>query len=198
MTPPAGDGASTPSATMPFALSQVPDRLWSWTREPTEWNADDLAVRWRCPGGTDFWRTTEGVPCAHDGCALLTPVQDDFELELEVSGAFEGLYDQVGLMVVASERRWLKAGIEIDGDVWLSAVHTREESDWSRERWEASSVRLQAVRRDQTIEVFVEEAGAWRVYRTLFLPGPIGIGPYSCSPKGAGFRASARGLTVRG
>ncbi len=198
MTSPLRDDASTPSAATPFALGQVPNRLWSWNRDPTEWNADGLAVVWRCQGGTDFWRTTEGVPCAHDGCSLLTPMEDDFELELEVSGAFEGLYDQVGLMVVASELRWLKAGIEVDGDVWLSAVHTREESDWSRERWDTTSVRLRAVRRAGTIEVFVEEAGAWRVYRTLFLPGAVGIGPYSCSPKGSGFQASAWGITVRG
>ena len=192
------DGGSTVSRREPFALRQVPHRTWSWSREPTEWHDDGPELIWRCPGGTDFWRTTEGVPCAHDGSSLLTPVEDEFELELEVFGALEGLYDQVGLMVVSSELRWLKAGIEVDGDVWLSAVHTREESDWSRERWDSANVRLRAVRRDGTIEVFVDEAGGWRVYRTLFLPGPVGIGPYSCSPKGAGFRASARDITVRG
>ena len=119
-------------------------------------------------------------------------------LELQVRGEFVDRYDQVGLMVVASDERWLKAGIEVDGERWLSAVHTRDESDWSRERWDASEARLRAVREDATIEVSVAGDGGWRVFRTLYLPGAVGIGPYSCAPKGAGFEASVSELRVGG
>jgi uncharacterized protein len=192
------DDVPAPTATTPFALPQVPGRLWSWSREPAAWDGGQPGVIWRCPGRTDFWRTTEGVPNAHDGCALLTTMEGDFELTLVAVGAFADRYDQVGLMIVASEVLWLKAGIEVDGDVWLSAVHTREESDWSRERWHAPHVRLRAIRRNGTVEILVEEAASWRIFRTLYLPGTVGIGPYSCSPKGDGFQASVRDLTVRG
>jgi regulation of enolase protein 1 (concanavalin A-like superfamily) len=173
-------------------------RAWGWNRDPVTWESSDGSVTWRCPGGTDFWRKTEGVPSAHDGCSLLTRVEDDFELDLRVRGEFVDRYDQVGLMVVASEERWLKAGIEVDGERWLSAVHTRGESDWSRERWHASEARLRAVRKDATIEVSVARDGGWRVFRTLHLPGAVGIGPYSCAPKGAGFEAEAVELRVEG
>jgi regulation of enolase protein 1 (concanavalin A-like superfamily) len=101
-------------------------------------------------------------------------------------------------MVVASEVRWLKAGIELDGELWLSAVHTREESDWSRGPWHAPEIRLRAVRHDGTLEVFAEDEGTWRPFRTTFLPGRVGIGPYSCSPKGQGFQARACDVSVRG
>jgi regulation of enolase protein 1 (concanavalin A-like superfamily) len=128
----------------------------------------------------------------------LTTVEDDFEIELAAAGAFGELYDQAGLMVAASEVRWLKAGIELDGDLWLSAVHTSEESDWSRQRWHAPEVRLRAVRRDGTIEVLVDAARTWRVFRTVYLPGRVGIGPCSCWPKGQGFQASVCDVRMRG
>jgi regulation of enolase protein 1 (concanavalin A-like superfamily) len=193
------DGKTAPTTTTAaVSIAQVPDRAWAWNREPVEWEGDGIPVVWCCPGGTDFWRRTEGVPSAHDGCSLLTAVDGDFEIELLATGAFGAPYDQVGMMVVASETRWLKAGIELDGDLWLSAVHTREESDWSRERWHAPEVRLRAVRRDGTIELSVAEAGTWRACRTLYLQGLVGIGPYSCAPKGQGFQASVSELRVRG
>lgn len=179
------------------SIPDLPGRSWAWNREPASWGAASASVTWRCPGGTDFWRKTEGVASAHDGCSLLTRAEADFEFELLVRGGFADRYDQVGMMVVASELRWLKAGVEVDGEQWLSAVHTRDESDWSRERWNAPQTRLRAVRIEGTVEVSVEAEAGWRVFRTLFLPGPVGIGPYSCAPKGPGFEATARELRVR-
>lgn len=173
-------------------------RKWAWTREPTSWHAEDRALTWSCPGGTDYWRTTEGLPPVHNGCSLLTPVDADFELELAVRGHFADRYDQAGLMVLASEERWLKAGIELDGEHWLSAVHTRDESDWSRERWRSPQVRLRAVRASGTVELFVEEDGRWRIFRTLFLPGAVAVGPYSCAPRGGGFEAQVGELRIEG
>jgi uncharacterized protein len=195
MTSLAGADAPT-TTTAPAPIPGVSGREWSWNRPPTTWGVADGGVMWTCPGSSDFWRKTEGVPPAHDGCSLLTLVDGDFEFELLVRGAFSGTYDQVGLMVVSSEVSWLKAGVEVDGEPWLSAVHTREESDWSRERWQSTEARLRAIRHDGTIEVFVAEGEGWRVFRTLFLPGPVGVGPYSCSPKGEGFEASASNLRI--
>ena len=179
-------------------MTELFGRSWEWSREPVSWESTAGSVAWGCPGGTDFWRKTEGVPSAHSGCALLTRVEADFSLELAVHGEFGDRYDQVGLMVVASEERWLKAGVEVDGQLWLSAVHTRDESDWSRERWGTTGARLFAVRVDGTIEVSVESDGIRRVFRTLYLDGPVGVGPYSCAPTGDGFRASASEVRVSG
>ncbi len=173
------------------------NRSWEWDREPvTAEREDDTSVTWRCHPGSDYWRLTEGLPPRHDGSALLTRVEGDFELTLHVSGTFTDLYDQVGLLLVASEPRWLKAGIEVDGELWLSAVHTREESDWSKERWHEPAAGLRATRHDGTVMVSVAEGDAWRVFRVFHLPGPLGVGPYSCSPKGDGFVAVATGIAL--
>ena len=194
---PSGAGAPT-TTTAPQAITGVSGRAWSWNREPVAQRISERTVTWTCPGGTDFWRKTEGTPIAHNGCCLLTGVEGDFELEVAVSANFTDQYDQAGLMVVCSELRWLKAGVEIDGEAWLSAVHTREESDWSREAWGSSQVHLRAVRHEETVEVYVEQDGGWRNYRTLYLPGPVGIGLYSCAPKGTGFEASGQVLNLKG
>ncbi len=183
-------GPGAPTTTGPSqAIDGVTDRVWAWNREPVAHSTSERTVTWTCPGGTDFWRTTEGVAPAHDGCSLLTLVEGDFEIEAFVSAVFADRYDQTGLMVVSSELRWVKTGVENDGGLWLSAVHTREQSDWSRESWAVPEVHLRAVRRDSTIEVFVENPGGWRNYRTLYLPGPVGVGFYSCAPKGLGFES---------
>lgn len=174
------------------------ERTWSWTREPTAWTPALDTLTWRCAGHSDYWRTTEGLPPVHDGCSYLTPVDANFELELLVEGDFTERYDQAGLMVLASEEHWLKTGIELDGTLWLSAVHTRGESDWSREPWDASRVRLRAVRHAGTIETAVERDGAWRVFRTLYFEGPVAIGPYSCAPRGDGFEARASAFRITG
>jgi len=186
------------ATTTPVALPGISNRAWSWNREPSDWQVADAGVTWTSPAHSDFWRRTDGLPVAHDGSSLLTRIEGDFEFELLVKGSLEDRYDQVGLMIASSLTKWLKAGVEMDGDLWLSAVHTREESDWSREIWSSNEVRLRAARHDDTIEISVGEIYGWRTYRTLFLPGPVGVGPYACSPTSEGVRASATVLALRG
>ena len=49
-----------------------------------------------------------------------------------VRGAYHDLYDQAGLMIRIDERNWITCGIElVDGVQQVSAVVTREFSDWS-------------------------------------------------------------------
>ncbi len=166
-------------------------RSYTWDRVPAEQQVSGEEVTWRCHGTSDYWRITEGVPVKHDGSALLTPFDGDFTVEMRVEGDLVDLYDQMGMLIVANEERWLKAGVEIDGGFWLSAVHTRGESDWSREAAHGPSVELRAERVQGTIEVSVKNEGTWRVFRTLYLPDPVAVGPYSCAPKGPGFQARA-------
>jgi len=172
-------------------LRQSGGRAWAWTRSPAEWADTAAGLVWRCHGESDFWRITEGVPSAYDGSALLTRVEGDFELELDAHAEFSDLYDQVGVMIAASETHWLKAGVETDNGFWLSAVYTREESDWSRERWTEPRVELRVVRRAGTIDALIKDSDGWRTFRTLYFDGAVGVGPYSCSPKGGGFDATA-------
>jgi regulation of enolase protein 1 (concanavalin A-like superfamily) len=77
-------------------------------------------------------------------------------------------------------------------------VHTHDESDWSREPLDALPIELAVERRDNSVSCSVHEEGKWRVFRVLYLPGPIEVGPYSCAPKGPGFEAAAYGALLAG
>jgi regulation of enolase protein 1 (concanavalin A-like superfamily) len=51
---------------------------------------------------------------------------------VKVSGEYQELYDQAGIMVRLDEANWLKCGIEfVEGVQQVSAVVTRDYSDWS-------------------------------------------------------------------
>jgi regulation of enolase protein 1 (concanavalin A-like superfamily) len=163
---------------------------WSWTVEPDSFELGDDSLSWRCRGGSDFWRITESGIAKHDGQAFL--VQGDFRLEGVVDAELAERYDQVGLFLQADEERWLKLGAELDGGLWLGAVHTRAESDWSREPMTALPVRLAVERHADTVACSSEVDGGLRMFRQLHLPGPVSVGPYSCAPLGRGFDASIR------
>ena len=70
-------------------------------------------------------------------------------------------------------------------------MHTNGESDWSRQPWPRSGVELRVERAAGTIEASVVAGGVATVFRILYLPGPVSIGPYACAPKGPGFEARA-------
>jgi regulation of enolase protein 1 (concanavalin A-like superfamily) len=169
---------------------------WTWIVEPVSFEADGDSLSWRCVGGSDFWRVTESGIAKHDGQSFVVPVEGDFRLEGLVDAELGERYDQVGLFVQASEERWLKLGAELDGGLWLSAVHTRTESDWSREPLTGLPVRLAVERHADTVTCSSEVEGSLRMFRQLHLPGPVSVGPYSCAPLGSGFDASIRGAVL--
>jgi uncharacterized protein len=170
---------------------------WRWVAEPAPFEAREDSLTWRCGAETDFWRLTEGHPPKHDGQAFVVPVEGDFRFEARFEAPLAELYDQAGIFVEASEERWLKLGVELDGDFWLSAVHTRGESDWSREPAAGLPIRLAVERRSGSVfcSAHFDE---WRVFRVLHLPGPVAVGPYSCAPRGGGFETSMRGARLTG
>jgi regulation of enolase protein 1 (concanavalin A-like superfamily) len=169
---------------------------WSWVAEPESFEDHGDSLTWRCRGESDFWRVTESGVAKHDGQAFLVPVEGDFRLEGVVDAELAERYDQVGLFVQTSEERWLKLGAERDGGLWLSAVHTRTESDWSREPLAAVPVRLAVERHAETVTCSSEADGSLRMFRQLHLPGAVSVGPYSCAPLGGGFDATIRSAAL--
>src|SRR5690242_3094371 len=158
---------------------------WRWLVEPHACRIEEDRLSWTCQGTTDLWRITEGVQSKHDAPAFVRPANGDFRFEATFEATFADLYDQVGILAQASEVRWLKVGVELDGRPWLSAVHTHEESDWSREPCGGLPIELAVERRANSIFCSLREEEKWRIFRVLYLPGRIEVGPYSCAPKGA-------------
>lgn len=168
-----------------------------WLNEPAYWRSPaegelELSVQ----GRTDFWRYTKTGAYQHDGHVFGRSLAGDFDLRTEVLGDLKEQYDQVGLIAIASEEVWLKAGVELDGSLWLSTVNTRGASDWARERWGALPLTIRLTRAADCVHAAVGTAAGWRMCRELTLAGSVFAGIYACSPLGEGFRARVQSLTI--
>ncbi|WP_188986305.1 DUF1349 domain-containing protein [Saccharopolyspora thermophila] len=169
---------------------------WRWLNQPVNWlSYAGLTVT--ADSGTDFWRTTHHGFVRDTGHALLRPVGGRFRLSTRFFGDYREQHDQAGLLLRLDESNWIKAGIEyVDGEQMLSAVVTREVSDWSVLPLEAvcgpvESVTIEMERADDAVTIrYAAEGGTPKaVLRIAYFPPdvPAEAGPMCASPDGAGF-----------
>jgi uncharacterized protein len=103
-----------------------------WLNEPNRWKEADGVLTITVDPQTDFWRVTHYGFVRDNGAFYFTEHTGDFEAQVRVLGDYRELYHQAGLMIRIDEMNWIKAGIEyVEGVQNLSAVVTREFSDWS-------------------------------------------------------------------
>lgn len=171
------------------------ERGWdgfTWVAEPERWGIDATGrLEWETRPMSDFWRHTGSVIGADDGDAFLRECVGDFRVAMRLDCEVESPYDQCGLMVRIDGRNWLKAGIEVDDGTWFSVVATREHSDWSKQRTSHGAIEFTVWRTGDTLRVGLVQDGDTQLVRELVLDGTVGVGPYSCSPKGSGFPVTA-------
>lgn len=150
---------------------------------------------------TDFWRETHYGFIRDDGHLYYQEVSGDFSAEVCFRGEYQALYDQAGLMLRLDEKNWIKAGIEYtDGLQHLSAVVTRDYSDWSVLPLPDApqAIWLRLTRRGSAVQVqYSLEGTQWHMLRLAYLPlGPAWVGPMCCSPQRAGFVARFSGFKI--
>src|SRR4051794_15656016 len=168
-----------------------------WLNEPQTWRADGEHLSVTAAPKTDFWRKTHYGFINDNGHVYGRTVTGDFNVTVKVSGAYTTLYDQAGLMVRQDETTWLKTGIEfVDGVQYMSAVVTRDYSDWSVDALTGSpaAIWLQLKRRGTAIEVHFSLDG--RASRRGPAPGRRRPGSRSSSAPRRDARARSR--PVRG
>ena len=174
----------------------------AWLNEPPAWSVEGSRLQVVTGDRTDFWRTTVYGFIRDEGHFLFSSTSGDFTASVTIDGQYEELYDQCGLMVRADGRSWLKAGVEyIDGASFLSAVVTREFSDWSIATPFQSDgdLRLRVTRSGEALRAQYSIADtAWRMLRLahLDMPETVVVGVMCCSPLRSGFHAEFRDLTV--
>jgi hypothetical protein len=168
----------------------------TWLNEPPDFSVDGPVLSVTTGDRTDFWRETFYGFVRDDGHFLHRKVNGDFTAEVTVLGEFDTLYDQSGLMLRVDEHTWIKTGIEFtDGLTHVSAVVTRDRSDWSVVALPGYEGRLtlrltrygDAVR----IQFRTGDDGDWQLLRLAYLPIPAAclVGVMCCSPERAGFTA---------
>lgn len=171
-----------------------------WLNEPPQWtlepnNLEHGTLEVVTGLETDFWRVTHYGFTRDNGHAYLDRADGDFVAHVKFTGDYEELYDQAGLMIRLDEQNWIKTGIELEsGKLCLSAVVTREFSDWSVIPLETSpeAVWLRLERAGDAVRVdYALDGQHFQMLRLAYFPPnvPVGIGPMACSPKRAGFKA---------
>jgi len=174
-----------------------------WYNEPPSWSAFDNTITVTSAHGSDFWRKTHYGFIRDSGHFYSQPVQGDFVCEVKVSGRYESLYDQAGLMVRADETTWMKCGIEyVKGVQHVSAVVTRDYSDWSVVPLPQNppALWLRVTRKEGALEAHYSLDGKqYALLRVTYLtPGPVSVGVMCASPEGPGFTTTFEGFVIHG
>ena len=176
---------------------------FAWLNEPAAWQGDLADLDLATDAATDFWRETFYGFVRDNGHALLRPVTGDFTAVAVVTGAYEHLYDQAGLMLRVDERNWIKTGVEFtDGMMHFSVVVTRDVSDWSVVPLPAAGpddeIGVRLTRHGDAVRIQYSVAGApWQMARlAAFASVQARVGVMACSPERAGFQARFRDISV--
>lgn len=167
----------------------------TWTNEPAEWKLDpDGRLIAKACGHTDFWRKTRTGFIADNGHLYGVPVHGDFIARIKVTGDFQELYDQAGLMAMLDKTVWVKAGIEyVDGVYYVISVVTRDYSDWALSRPMETPTLWLVMERDREAIIISASLDGTEFFtvRECMLTDEwtLEVGPYLAAPNGAGFIA---------
>lgn len=174
-----------------------------WFNQPPRWTNEGATITITSAGKTDFWRKTHYGFVRDNGHFYYQTVKGDFVIEVKITGQYNALYDQAGIMIRQDESTWMKSGIEyLEGTQQASAVVTREFSDWSVVPLfqNPPSLWLRASRTREAVEVqYSLDGKAYHLLRIGYLSTAESLqaGLLMASPEGDGFTAVFEGLTIR-
>jgi uncharacterized protein len=162
-----------------------------WLNEPAVWSGDASDLTVAVEPETDFWRTTHYGFVRDSG-----HFADTGQMAVRFRGDFAAQYDQAGLMLRIDGEHWIKAGLELDGQLWLSVVVTNGVSDWSQQPAPPPDADgwydIRAVRDGDSVQIL---CGDQPVRLAPFPEGELQSGPMCAAPKGPGFSARFRALS---
>ena len=168
-------------------------RIMKWFHEPRKWTLTKNQLIINTEPVTDFWRTTFYGYVTDNGHFYYQDQTGDFEAKVKIVGGYRDLYDQAGLMIRIDSTNWIKSGAEfVNGTVHISAVFTRQFSDWSVITLVDSpeAIWLKLVRKNDSIELSYSLNGiAYTLQRLGYFPSKVKvqIGLMAASPTGKGF-----------
>lgn len=173
-----------------------------WYNQPPCWNEQAGVVTVTSGAKTDFWRKTHYGFIRDNGNFYYQQVTGDFTAVVKITGQYQVLYDQAGLMLRQDETTWLKCGIEfVDGVQQVSAVVTRDYSDWSvvplphnpRSLW------LRLTRNGGAVEVqYSLDSEQYTMLRMAYLTEAetVQVGLMCASPESEGFSVTFEGFKL--
>ncbi len=164
-----------------------------WYNKPTQWKVDNDKLHVIAESKTDFWRTTHYGFIRDNGHFYAQQMNGNFRCTVGIHGQYHQQYDQAGLIVWHDTMTWIKSGIEyVDGVQHVSAVVTRDYSDWSMVPLASNpaELTLQIDRHHDAIEIrYSLDKVQWTMLRMAYLPPelPVQVGMMCAAPDGDGF-----------
>lgn len=171
-----------------------------WYNEPPSWHEQPGVITVTSGAKTDFWRQTHYGFIRDNGNFYHQLVTGDFTAVVKITGQYQALYDQAGLMIRQDEMTWLKCGIEfVDGVQHVSAVVTRDYSDWSVIPLpnNPDSLWLWLTRKGGTVQVqYSLDDKQYTMLRMAYLTPheTVSVGVMCASPDGNGFSTTFEGF----
>lgn len=188
----------SPATTMTYNLSQLiglPGFAWHYA--PPAWGFDHDRLFNEPAAATDFWQRTHYGFTADNGHFLFNRLAGDFVVSATVRSRPRHQYDQAGLMIRQDAECWIKTSAEYEPNAAdrLGVVVTHHGfSDWSTQDLpaEMGELSFRVARTGSEFIISARLTGAdWTQLRMVRLncdlDAPLAVGPYACSPKGAGF-----------
>lgn len=163
-----------------------------WINEPARWNLGPAGLFVATDNATDFWRETHYGFTRHSGHLFGFRTDGGFTATVRVQAAYQSLYDQAGIMVLADEENWVKAGIELsDGEALLSSVLTIAQSDWATGKFQGdpSNFWIRVTMDKGVLRIQASTNGKrWPLVRLSAFPvrKHYLVGPMCCTPERAG------------
>ncbi|MDO1446553.1 DUF1349 domain-containing protein [Rhodocytophaga aerolata] len=173
-----------------------------WYNPPSTCKVQNNTIELDVEAGTDFWRITHYGFIRDNGHFGYIAKEGDFVATVKVSGHYQDQYDQAGLMIRIDEQNWIKTGIEyVDGAQQVSAVVTRQFSDWSvvPRKDNPPAIWLKLIRRKDYVEIrYSFDNLTFDLLRLAYFPPevPVQIGVMAAAPDGKGFKAIFEDFTV--
>jgi regulation of enolase protein 1 (concanavalin A-like superfamily) len=171
-----------------LAALAAPLSARSWRHEPGKWKEDGGVLTETVDPGTDYWRVTHYGFIRDNGPFRFQTQSGDFEAKVHITGHYRELYHQAGLMIRIDEKNWIKTGIEyVNGKQNLSAVVTRDVSDWSviTRSDNPASIWLRLQRHGDAVQIeYSLDNEAWSMLRLAYFPPsvPVEIGMVAAAP----------------
>lgn len=165
--------------TLLASLTAFAQRKMEWYNQPEKWNGTTEKLTFTVEPGTDYWQVTHYGFIRDNGPFSYVEVEGDFEVSVKVTGAYKELFHQAGIMLRIDEKNWIKTGIEyVDGKQNVSAVVTRDFSDWSviPRKDSPKSVWLKVLRKGDYVEVkFSFDGKKFEMLRLAYFPAKVKV-----------------------
>lgn len=174
-----------------------------WLNEPAYYSIVDEKITVRTSPTTDFWRVTHYDFIRDNGHFYFNSIETDFIAEVKISGNYKDQYDQAGIMIRIDQNNWIKTGIEyVDNTQQLSAVVTRDYSDWSVSPLEVlpRPLYLRVERRSEAIRISYSGTGSeYTLLRLAYFPvvPRLQVGLMCASPDGEGYEVVFENYQVK-